>query len=406
MRSSIKRQLLLPFAGGLAALAIAIGVGSVLAARGAANDELSARAERAQELGQDTLRRTQDRLAGDSLLLGRLLTERATKRQLENRVVRFSVERDLSHVSLVDDHGRVMGGDGRADWVKLPLAARLRKRAARHSPASATGVSDRGEPLILAATHVRSPDGERTIMLGRAIDRDLLAPVERSLGVLFHVETKTASGKQLRRAGSLQDDGTRTVAAPLKLSDPDGGSARLLVSMSSRRLSAATWSILMVTGGAGILVLMLLLGFLQLLLGKSVVSPVRRLAGGIERVREGEHATRVTVEGAEELRFLAEGFNEMTATVGAQNRRLEHLAATDHLTGVANHRSFHDALGHALAIAERDAEALAHRGPRPRPLQVAQRRPRPRLRRRGPPSGRRPAARGGPRDRPGGTGGR
>ena len=55
MRSSIKRQLLLPFAGGLAALAIAIGVGSVLAARGAANDELSARAERAQQLGQDTL---------------------------------------------------------------------------------------------------------------------------------------------------------------------------------------------------------------------------------------------------------------------------------------------------------------------------------------------------------------
>ena len=358
MRASIKRQLLLPFAAGLAALAVAIGVGSVLAARGAANDELGARAERAEQLAHDTLERTRERLASDSLLLGRLLTERASPAQLENRVVRFSVERDLSHVSLVDPDGRVIGGDGRADWVKLPLANTLRRRAAARSPASATGVSDRGEPLILAASSVRQPIGETTIMLGRAIDRDVLAPVERSLGVIFHVETKTASGKPSRGAGSLQEDGTRTVAAPLRLSEPDGASARLLVSMSSRRLSAATWSILMVTGGAGVLVLMVLLGFLQALLGRSVISPVRKLAGGIERVREGKHATRVTVEGAEELRLLTEGFNDMAATVGAQHRRLEYLAGTDPLTGVANHRRFHDALGRAVAAAERGAGAL------------------------------------------------
>ncbi len=358
MRASIKRQLLLPFAAGLAALAAAIGVGSVLAARGAANDELTARAERAEQLARDTLDRTRERLASDAQLLGRLLTEPATATQLENRVVRFSVDRDLSHVSLVDRDGRVIGGDGRAAWVKLPLAKTLRKRADGGPPASASGVSDRGEPLIMAASTVRTPAGERTLMLGRAIDRELLAPVERSLGVLFQLETKAASGEAPRRSGSLQEDGTRTIGKPLELTDPDGASARLLVSMSSRRLSAATWSILMVTGGAGVLVLGVLLGFLQALLGKSVVSPVRKLAGGIERVREGEHATRVSVDGAEELRFLAEGFNEMTATVGAQHQRLEHLAATDHLTGVANHRRFHDALGHAVAAAERGAGAL------------------------------------------------
>ena len=196
------------------------------------------------------------------------------------------------------------------------------------------------------------------MVLGRAIDRSLLAPVERSLGVLLQVEARAPAGKMPTRRGSLQPEGTRTFTRPLKLSEP-GAEARLLVSTSSRRLSAATWSILMVTGGAGVLVLMLLLGFLQVLLGRSVVSPVRKLAGGLERVREGQHETRVSVDGAQEMRSLAEGFNEMTATVGAQHRRLEHLAATDHLTGLANHRSFHDALGRALAQAEREDRPLA-----------------------------------------------
>lgn len=360
MRTTIKRQLLLPFAAGLAALAVAIGVGSVMAARGAARDELTARAGRAEMLTRDTVEQTRRRLSGDALLLGRLLVSGSERpSELENRVVRFSVERELSHVSLMNARGKAIGGDGRARWASLALARSLRRRAAQTgSPVAATGVSERGEPLILAAARVRGKSGQETVLLGRAIDRDLLAPVERSLGVLLQVDARPPSGRAPSRRGSLQHQGTRTFSSPLRLSQP-GAHARLLVSTSNRRLSAATWSILMVTGGAGVLVLMLLLGFLQALLGRSVVSPVRKLAGGFERVREGEHQTRVQVDGAEELRFLAEGFNEMTATVGAQHRRLEHLAATDHLTGLANHRRFHDAFGRALALAERDGHPLA-----------------------------------------------
>jgi len=360
VRTTIKKQLMLPFAAGLAALAVAIGVGSVMAARGAANDELTARAARADMLTRDTVAQTRRRLSDDALLLGRLLVSGSERpAALENRIVRFSVERDLSHVSLTGARDRAIGGDGRTAWANLALARRLRRQAAKtHSPASATGVSDRGEPLILAAARVGSKSGEKTVLLGRAIDRDLLAPVERSLGVLLQVEARAPSSRAPVRSGSVQREGTRTFARPLRLTQP-GADAKLLVSTSSRRLSAATWSILMVTGGAGVLVLMLLLGFLQALLGRSVVSPMRKLAGGFERVREGEHQTRVQVDGAQELRFLAEGFNEMTATVGAQHRRLEHLAATDHLTGLANHRRFHDALGRALALAERDGHPLA-----------------------------------------------
>ena len=75
-------------------------------------------------------------------------------------------------------------------------------------------------------------------------------------------------------------------------------------------------------------------------------------------MQSGDHRARVELEGAEELRLLAEGFNEMTATVGSQHQRLEQLAATDNLTGLANHRAFHDALNRALIIAERDKQPL------------------------------------------------
>ena len=275
--------------------------------------------QRAEKLANDTLE-ADSRPAGERLGAARPAADRAGHpSQLENRSCASRSSAILSHVSLMDSEGAVLGGDGRADWVELPLARRLRRRADARSPASATGVSDRGEPLILAVSSVGSAGGgARSCSDGRST-ADLLAPVEDSLGVLFHVETKTASAKAPRTAGSLQEDGTRTIAMPLKLSDPDGASARLLVSMSSRRVSAATWSILMVTGGAGVLVLMVLLGFLQALLADPSSRRCTRWPAGSNG--SGRANTRPGFgRRGQELRFLAEGFNDMAATVGSQHR--------------------------------------------------------------------------------------
>jgi len=352
MHGSIKKQLLIPFAAGLAALAVVIGIASVMAARGAAKQELRTRADRAETMVAQTIARTRTRLASDSRLFTQVLEDEPVRgRELDKRLIRFAVERDLSHVSILDGRDRFVGGDGRRNWTRLGTARRLRVRANRSGRAvTTTGVSDQNEPMVLAAA--TSGRNGPTTLLGRAIDRKLLRPVEASTGVLVQIEPAGAAGSE---DGSLQNHGTNTFERRLSLSGVD---TKLLISTSDLRVAAATWSILMVTGGGGILVLLLLLLFLQLLVGRSVVSPVRSLAGGLRRVQSGDHRARLELEGAEELRLLAEGFNEMTATVGSQHQRLEQLAATDNLTGLANHRAFHDALNRALVIAERDKQPL------------------------------------------------
>lgn len=198
MSASIKRQLLAPFAAGLAALAVAIGIGSVLASRGAANEELESRAARAEQMVRQTIDRTRDRLEDDARLLDQLLgVEPVSGSALERRLVTFSAERDLSHASVVDSRGRLVAGDGRAHWTDLDLAKRLRRSAVEGSNVSATGVSDRGEPLILAASRSDLGAGA-TVTLGRSIDRTLLSPVERSIGVLLQVQTSLAGVARAR----------------------------------------------------------------------------------------------------------------------------------------------------------------------------------------------------------------
>lgn len=189
--------------------------------------------------------------------------------------------------------------------------------------------------------------GDRRVLVRRAIDRRLLADVESTLGVLLQVRNGTAE------SAARAPGGLRTVTVPLALSD--GARARLEVTLSSQPLRRTTRSAILATAGAGLLVCVLLVGLLGALLRRSVTDPLGALRRGIERMRSGDYRVRVPLAGAAEVKSVSEGFNRMCELVGTQRDRLHALANTDSLTGLANHRTFHDALASA-------SEVSAHAG--------------------------------------------
>nr|MBA3422555.1 diguanylate cyclase [Thermoleophilaceae bacterium] len=190
-------------------------------------------------------------------------------------------------------------------------------------------------PLVLAAAAA----GDRRALVGRAIDRRLLADVESTLGVLLQVRTRAAG------TAAAAADGMRTVTVPLALSD--GARAQLDVTLSAQPVRRTTRSTILTAAGAGLLVCVLLVGLLGALLRRSVTDPLGALRRGIERMRSGDYRVRLPLVGASEVQSVSEGFNRMCELVGTQRDRLHALANTDSLTGLANHRTFHDALAGA-----------------------------------------------------------
>ena len=142
--------------------------------------------------------------------------------------------------------------------------------------------------------------------------------------------------------------GTAGFEWPLTLGD--GSRSRVQVSVAADARRDATLSSLLLVGGAGVLIVAGLMLVLSQLLRRSVVRPVESLRAAMQRVEGGDYAARVVPSGAGEIRTLVGGFNDMATLVEAQRDRLQALAESDPLTGLANHRRFHQALEDTIGV--------------------------------------------------------
>src|SRR5436305_6354222 len=175
------------------------------------------------------------------------------------------------------------------------------------------------------------------------------------------VETKRRRESQRRRTdraqGSVPAD--RVAAARRPKSAPSGptlrtqviapfgiGMAALVgaVAVVAAVADQLGWSVASAAVVATAAFVPLLMLWAASILDDAATKPLKSLRAAMREVEEGDYDARAAADGAREMQELADGFNQMVTIAGHQRDRLRELAATDGLTGLANHRRFHERL--------------------------------------------------------------
>ena len=314
----LSRLILLPAVLALALVALLVAGLSVLAGRGAAGDELRARADGVRYVATDDLGRIQARLSQRARAL-------AARGEASPRAA------GASHFAAVIGRGRVVRADG------------VRRAESR----ALAGVRGRGAVIALpgggaaVVAGARLPGGER-LLLGQRLDANHL----RGVGEPFGAELALLP----RGADVPRRDGRRAYSYPLA----GAGSGSLAVWLPAASLEQAT-QVPVLAALAGVLAIALLLALLlRKLIMRSVTAPLHRLEVAMARTGEGDLRTRAATGGAPEIEHAGERFNRMATRLGERERRIEAEMAKDELTGLANEHRLEEILGVELSRSARD----------------------------------------------------
>jgi len=84
--------------------------------------------------------------------------------------------------------------------------------------------------------------------------------------------------------------------------------------------------------------LTVVIGGSAIILARQIISPLRELTTGVQQVANGDLRVAIPVHGTAEFGMVATMFNEMVAQLRESQARLEEMATTDPLTGLANRK--------------------------------------------------------------------
>jgi diguanylate cyclase (GGDEF)-like protein len=160
-----------------------------------------------------------------------------------------------------------------------------------------------------------------------------------------NVATRTAikeaaygpDGARGKRGGRLKSE----VVLPVGVGAVAMCAALGIVAVASTKIGAP----LPVTlGVAGVLLTGGLVAYVAWVLNSAVARPLARVRDALQEMEGGNYDARLASDGPVELWEVQQGFNRMVTIVGHQRERLKVAAATDGLTGLGNHRHFHEQL--------------------------------------------------------------
>jgi diguanylate cyclase (GGDEF)-like protein len=111
--------------------------------------------------------------------------------------------------------------------------------------------------------------------------------------------------------------------------------------------------------GAGLILVAGLVAYVSWVLDSAVARPLAKVRDALQEMEGGNYDARLGYGGAREICEVQQGFNRMATIVGHQRERLKVAAATDGLTGLGNHRHFHEQLRADLQEARENGLPLA-----------------------------------------------
>src|SRR4051794_38147553 len=179
------------------------------------------------------------------------------------------------------------------------------------------------------------------------------APVRRRNDALPPVTRSAANQpKKAKLGGTLRSE----VVLPVGIGS---GAAVAGLGIVAAGASHAGLPIVPIVAAAGVVMIAGLLAYVAWIVNSAAAKPLARVRTALQEMEEGNYDARLIPDGAAELAELAEGFNRMITIVGHQRERLKLAAATDGLTGLANHRHFHERLRAELQNARDHERPLA-----------------------------------------------
>src|SRR4051794_39085792 len=176
------------------------------------------------------------------------------------------------------------------------------------------------------------------------------------MGATAEKQEKQATSAPIRRRGDALPPQTRSAANQPTAPRVGGrlrneillpiavGSAVLVASVGIIAAGAEKLGlpIIPVAAAGGLILTVALMVYVSWIVDGAASLPLSRVRTALQEMEEGNYDARLLPDGAAELCELAEGFNRMATIVGHQRERLKIAAATDGLTGLANHRHFHE----------------------------------------------------------------
>jgi diguanylate cyclase (GGDEF)-like protein len=240
---------------------------------------------------------------------------------------------------------RDLSADGAADWLHSPATLASQLGRAHDIASDLHDVSVSADGKVLAAVGDGDPSDPPALSSARS----------KALGGYGdharHVRSAPrapghAARDLLAIERPLRDRDGRVVATVRFVFD--WGDSAAALSRDGRRIALTAAGLALLAG----LILILVLW-------RYVLAPLGKLRSAIADIRAGSIGTRLGWRRGDELGVLARDFDAMASELHDTQASLESLALRDPLTGLLNHRSFHEALQRAVDRARDHGEKVA-----------------------------------------------